>query len=243
MILSLLALAVAPGCAIVFYIYYKDKYDPEPMRNLVIAFFLGVLSIVPAILLEKKLQPVLMQYVEPYSITYFTVFAFIVVALSEELSKYVMLRFWAYPHKEFDEPLDGITYSVMISMGFATLENIHYVMQFGFATGVMRMFLSVPAHGAFGVLMGYHVGLAKFDPSHAWKHRLKGLLLATFFHGSFDFFLFLQNSPVVKQYISNGLLVTGAVVSYLIAMRMSLKSIKLHQELSKHAWIEKSLRT
>jgi hypothetical protein len=54
MILSLLALAVAPGCAIVFYIYYKDKYDPEPMRNLVIAFFLGVLSIVPAILLEKN---------------------------------------------------------------------------------------------------------------------------------------------------------------------------------------------
>jgi RsiW-degrading membrane proteinase PrsW (M82 family) len=121
----------------------------------------------------------------------------------------------------------------MISMGFATLENIGYVLNYGFKTGVIRMFLSVPSHGAFAVLMGYHVGLAKFDPPHAIQHIVKGLLLAIFFHGAFDFFLFLQNSSQVKQYVSNGLLLSGALVAWYIAIRMSVKSIRLHEELSR----------
>ena len=124
MVLSLLALAVAPGCAIVFYIYWKDKYDKEPIRNLVISFVLGMLAIIPAIFIQLWLQPTLKHYFPNNTISYFSLFAFVVVALSEELCKFAILRFYAYPHKDFDEPFDGITYSVMVSMGFATLENI-----------------------------------------------------------------------------------------------------------------------
>src|SRR5206468_175818 len=132
-------------------------------------------------------------------------------------------------NKAFNEPFDGIIYSVMIGMGFATLENIGYVLNYGFKTGIIRMFLSVPSHGAFAVLMGYHVGLAKFDAPNAIKHMVKGVLLAIFFHGSFDFFLLLQNSFQVKQYVSNGLLLSGALVAWSIAIRMSIRSIRLHQ--------------
>ncbi len=240
MVLSLLALAVAPGCAIVFYIYWKDRYDREPLKNILVCFFLGMLCILPAILAQRGLQPTLRFYFPHYTISYFSLFAFIVVALSEEISKFIMLRLYAYPHKEFDEPFDGITYSVMISMGFATLENIEYVFKFGFATGVLRMFLSVPAHAAFGVLMGYHTGLAKFDPKHSFRHMAKGVLLATFFHGAFDFFLFLQDSPQVTRYVSNGLLIAGALVSYAIAISISLRSIRMHHELSKQAYLAKN---
>ena len=240
MVLSLLALAVAPGCAIVFYIYWKDKYDKEPVKNLIAGFFLGVLSVLPAIYIQKALQPVLWHYFPDFSISYFTLFAFIVVALSEELCKFVMLRFYAYPHKDFDEPFDGITYSVIIGMGFATLENIEYVFKYGFTTGVIRMFLSVPAHGAFAVLMGYHVGLAKFDPKHAWRHMLKGILLATFFHGAFDFFLFLQDSPQVTRYVSNILLIGGSLLSYAVAITLSMRSIKLHHNISKQSYLAKN---
>src|ERR1044072_6085174 len=109
MVLSLLALAVAPGCAIVFYIYWKDKYDREPFKNLAICFLLGMLSIIPAIAIQSSLEPTLRQSFPHYPISYSSLFAFIVVGLSEELCKFMMLRLYAYPHKAFDEPFDGIT--------------------------------------------------------------------------------------------------------------------------------------
>ncbi len=233
MVLSLLALALAPGIAIVFYIYSKDKYDREPLKNLLISFLLGVLSTLPAILIQTALQPMLEHYFSIYSILYYVVFAFGLVAFSEEGSKYLMLRWYAYRQKAFNEPFDGIIYSVMVSMGFATFENVWYVLENGITTGILRMFLSVPAHAAFGVLMGYHAGLAKFDPVRSASRLWTGLLLAAFFHGAYDFFLFLQNNPNVTRYVSTSLLAGGAVVSYYVAMRMAFRSIRLHQALSK----------
>ncbi|HUP12017.1 MAG TPA: PrsW family glutamic-type intramembrane protease [Niastella sp.] len=231
--LSLLALAVAPGAAITLYIYSRDKYDREPLKPLLISFLLGMLATVPAIYIQTKLKHELNQYFPGFTILYFFLLSFILVAGSEEGSKYLMLRYYAYRNKAFNEPFDGIIYSIMISMGFATLENIGYVLQFGFQTGILRMFLSVPSHGAFAVLMGYHVGLAKFDKPRAIPHITKGLLLAIFFHGAFDFFLLLQNNFQVKQHVSNGLLISGALVMWYIAIRISIRSIRLHEELSR----------
>lgn len=231
--LSLLALAIAPGAAITIYIYSRDKYDREPLKPLLISFLLGMVATAPAIIIQTSLKPVLYLYFPGYTIWYYFLLSFIVVACSEEGCKFIMLRFYAYRNKAFSEPFDGIIYSVMISMGFATLENIGYVLNYGFKTGIIRMFLSVPMHGAFAVLVGYHVGLAKFDAARAVQHIVKGLLLAIFFHGAFDFFLLLQNSSQVKQHVSNGLLLSGALVAWYIAIRMSVKSIRLHEELSR----------
>src|SRR5438034_749553 len=130
--LSLLALAVAPGAAIAVYIYSKDKYDREPLNTLFFSFLLGMAATVPAIFIQETLQPVLYSYFPGYTIPYYSLLAFILVACSEEGSKYLMLRFYAYRNKAFNEPFDGIIYSVMISMGFATLENIQYVLHYGY---------------------------------------------------------------------------------------------------------------
>ena len=235
--LSLLALAIAPGAAITIYVYSRDKYDREPLKPLLISFLLGMVATAPAILIQTSLKPVLYLHFPGYTIWYYFLLSFIVVAISEEGIKYVMLRFYAYKNKAFNEPFDGIIYSVMIGMGFATLENIGYVLNYGFKTGIIRMFLSVPSHGAFAVLLGYHVGLAKFDAPRAIQHIIKGLLLAIFFHGAFDFFLLLQGSTQVKQYVSNSLLIGGALLAWYIAIRMSIKSIRLHQELSKKHYL------
>ena len=74
-------------------------------------------------------------------IFYVAVYSYLIVALSEEGSKFLMLRLIPYRRKAFDDPFDGIVYAVMVSMGFATLENIGYVMQHGMGTGLLRMFL------------------------------------------------------------------------------------------------------
>ena len=231
--LSLLALAVAPGAAITLYIYSRDKYDREPLKPLLISFLLGMVATAPAIIIQTRLKHELNQFFPGFTIWYFFLLSFILVAGSEEGSKYLMLRFYAYRNKAFNEPFDGIIYSVMISMGFATLENIGYVLEFGFRTGILRMFLSVPSHAAFAVLMGYHVGLAKFDKPRAVQHIIKGLILAIFFHGAFDFFLLLQNNFQVRQHVSNGILISGALVMWYIAIRISIRSIRLHEELSR----------
>ena len=236
----LIALALAPGLAIIFYFYSKDTYDREPLKNLVISFLLGMVSTIPAFIIQTLSQSELLLFFQTKSIPYYALFAFVVVGLGEEFSKFIMLRYYSYRRKAFNEPLDGIIYSVMVSMGFATLENIGYVMQGGYATAFMRMFLSVPAHAAFGVVMGYHAGLAKFDPAHSVAHLGKGLLLAAFFHGAYDFFLFLQESSEVTQFISAGLLFAGAVVSYWIVIRMARRSLRLHRELSKQDFIRRN---
>ncbi len=228
----LLALSIAPGIAISLYIFLKDRFNREPGLNLLLCFFLGCLSVIPAIIIQLFTAKPFEQFFTN-EIVYTAFFAYIIVALSEEWSKYLALRFYAFRKKSFDEPYDGIVYSVMVGMGFATVENIGYVMQHGISTAILRMFLSVPAHGTFAILMGYFVGKAKFKPEKRVYYNMVGLLLATFFHGTFDFFLFLQSSNVMNQYISDGLLFAGAVASFIVAIWLSRKAIREHVKTSK----------
>lgn len=228
----LLLLAIAPGIAICLYIYAKDKFNREPASYLLWSFILGVLSALMAVIIELIGEPVLSTIVKADSFQYQVALAFIVVAAAEEGCKYFMLKRYAYRKPEFDEPFDGIIYSVMVSMGFATLENIMYVFQNGVATGFLRMFLSVPAHASFAVLMGYYVGLAKFSGAREGSLLMKGFLLAVLFHGMFDCFLFLADDKNVTQIVSGGLLTLGALISWFIAIRLSLRAIRTHQNLS-----------
>ncbi|HLF47305.1 MAG TPA: GNAT family N-acetyltransferase [Chitinophagaceae bacterium] len=232
--MTLLALAIAPGLAICLYIFLKDTHNKEPKRLLLASFLLGILAIIPPFFIEYNFITFLGN-----GIIHTGIYAYAVVAFSEELSKFLVLRYYCYNRKSFDEPLDGIVYSVMVSMGFATIENISYVLEYGYHTAFVRMFLSVPAHATFAIVMGYFVGKAKFDQANSLKYMITGLFWAVFFHGTFDFFLFLQKSPEIKPYVSEGLLFAGAVVSYIIAIRLSRKHIKLHQQLSKQLFLNK----
>jgi protease PrsW len=227
--MGLLALAIAPGIFICFFIYARDRYNREPLGLLVWAFVLGMLSTIPAVVIQLAFGDVSGK-IATSTIGATAFFAYCIVGLSEEASKFFMLRAFLYKRKAFDDPFDGIIYSVMVGMGFATLENILYVLQHGYATGVLRMFLSVPAHGTFAVLMGYFTGLAKFHPGKRMLYFLLAILLPVLFHGTFDFFLFLGQTV---------LHMAGAIASFLIAIFLSLKAIKHKQRLSK-AYMEQN---
>ena len=221
--MGLLAIAIAPGIAICLFIYLKDKYNREPFWLMVFSFIMGMLAILPAVVLQIAFtKPV--ERIMGEGIFYVAVFSYLIIALSEEGSKFLALRFIPYRRKAFDDPFDGIVYAVMVSMGFATLENIGYVTNYGLSTGITRMFLSVPAHATFGVLMGYHVGLAKFDPANKRRHMVLAIFWPVLFHGTFDFFLFVGKT---------WLYFAGAVVSFIVAVRLSLKLIRKKQEISK----------
>ena len=220
--MGLLALAMAPGIAICLFIYFKDKYNREPLGLLILSFFMGVLSIIPAIILQMALtKPV--EKLMGEGVFYTAVFSYLIVALSEEGSKFLALRLLPFRRKAFDDPFDGIVYAVVVSMGFATLENILYVTNHGIGTGILRMFLSVPAHATFGVLMGYHLGLAKFDPANKRRHLMLAIFWPVLFHGTFDFFLFVGNTWMHFA---------GAVISFIVAVKLSLKLIRRKQSMS-----------
>lgn len=216
--LTLLGLAVAPGVAIALYVYFRDKYDKEPLSLLLKTFFAGFFVVIIAALVESMF----MELFPTDNTNYFSTIinTFIFVGLTEELSKYICLYAVAYPKADFNEPFDGITYAVMVSMGFATSENIMYVMQGGMHVAVLRIFTAVPAHATFGVMMGYFVGLAKFK-NHRAPLLLIGIGTATFFHGLYDFFLTIDSIE---------LLALGALVSLTIGVRFSFKAMKLLNE-------------
>ena len=68
---------------------------------------------------------------------------------------------FAWNHPAFDYRFDAVVYCVFAALGFAALENILYVAQFGFAVAVSRALLSVPGHCFFAVYMGIYLGQAK----------------------------------------------------------------------------------
>lgn len=219
----LIVLAILPSLAICYWIYLQDRYEREPFSLLFKAFVVGCASTIPAMLLQIQFQ----DWQNEDSLLATAIFAFGIVGFTEELSKFVLMRFFIYPLDEFNEPMDGIVYAVMVSMGFATVENLMYV--FGenndgsISTAIGRAFTAVPAHAAFAVLMGSYMGLAKFVPERRNFYMFTGLGLAVFFHGLYDFFL-LQ-----KVYEGLGALAIGALVWGISAARYL---IRFGQELS-----------
>lgn len=147
--MNLLLAAIAPVLIIIIYIYIKDKYEKEPKRLLLISFVFGaIVSIIITTVLYLVFD-VLLPLTNDQSVWQQFVKAFFVVALTEEFSKYVIVRYVAQPRRAFNEPFDGIMYAVMVSMGFAATENIFYVIVGGYEVAVLRAFTAVPAHATF----------------------------------------------------------------------------------------------
>ena len=217
--MHLLLMALAPIVTIIAYIYFKDKYEKEPTKLLIISFLLGaIISVIITTILYSFFN-LFVPLQNKLSIWEQFKQAFFVVGFSEELSKYLIVLLYAQRHKEFNEPFDGIVYAVMVSMGFAATENVMYVMQSGASTALLRAFTAVPAHATFGILMGYFMGKAKFAPNKLFLN-LCGLSLAILFHGAYDFFLFIDFVPGIW---------IGAFISLGIGVLLSRKAIKIHQ--------------
>lgn len=215
--LILLALALAPGFAIGVYIYLKDHHEREPIGLLLRAFFFGILSVPVTLLISSGIDQFIT--IDESSMTEQAVHAFLIVALVEEFSKFIFVRSILYRSSHFNEPFDGIVYSVMVSMGFATFENLLYVSSGGMGTAIMRMFTAVPAHATFAVLMGFYLGKAKFEHKKSY-YALHALGVATLFHGAYDYCLFVSWVPGI---------VLGALVSLVVGIWLSKKAIRIHQ--------------
>ena len=220
--MNLLFLATVPVLVVIIYIYIKDKFDKEPKKLLFFNFLFGATISVLVSTILYYLYDLLLPHPNAMKVFHQFLKAFFMVALVEEFSKYLIVRFYAQPKKEFNEPLDGIIYAVMVSMGFAFVENLLYVFKGGVNVALSRAFTAIPAHAVFAILMGYFMGIAKFS-KHKTKWNLIGLSLAILFHGSYDFFLFINFIPGIT---------IGALISLLVGVFLAKKAIIRLQNIS-----------
>jgi RsiW-degrading membrane proteinase PrsW (M82 family) len=236
-VLSLLALAAAPSAAITFYLYWNDEYEKEPKRLIRKSFLFGIVSILITSVLGAIVYPLLgiddaklVSGQSEYSLFHMFVFTFFGVGLVEEFSKWIMIRTKIFRWVNFNEPYDGILYSVMVSLGFATLENVLYIFgseaaetNGGLITGVLRAFTAVPVHAICGVIMGYYVGKVKFGEIDKTRNMILSFLAPAAFHGAYDFFAFLDWVPGI---------IAGALVSVLVGLVLAKKAIDEHKQSS-----------
>ncbi|HUV08836.1 MAG TPA: PrsW family glutamic-type intramembrane protease [Spirochaetia bacterium] len=215
-ILFSVAMAVVPALVLLVYYYRQDRNKPEPKGLILKVFVIGVVSTLPAILLELLVSA----FEDPaaWPPLFFALFeAFIVAALCEEFIKLSVVRLFAYNNVSFDEVMDGIVYTVVASLGFACMENILYVLDKGWVTAVLRAFTAVPMHALASGMMGFYIGKAKFAASKQEEKSLikRGLFVAIGIHGAYDFLLF-----IVPLY---GLIPAAGIIPILILTYRALR--------------------
>ena len=200
MIEILIWAAVIPSIILIILVLKQDKIESEPIGLLIKLFFFGALTTLPAGLLETWGEMGIMAITRDKDMQTLLMFL-ICVPLVEEGLKYIALA-TTWKHEAFNFTFDGIVYAVIVSLGFATLENILYVMNYmSLQVALVRGILSVPLHCTCGVFMGYFYGMARNHNAHG-EHsrsvleRLLALIVPLFIHGLYDFALSVDSNAI-----------------------------------------------
>ena len=195
----MILMAVLPALLLMRFVYRLDSYEKESSRLLLRLILLGVLAGFLSMILESVGMKLLsLTSVDPQSPRYIILMAFLVVALVEEGMKYLLMHIKVWKSPEFDFRFDGIVYAVFVSLGFAAMENIMYVLGYGMQVVFARALMAIPAHMSFAVVFGVFYGRARqlANAGHmltARLHILAGFALAVFFHGFYDTCAMLAN--------------------------------------------------
>ena len=189
----ILLAALLPCIVLLYYVYKKDKVESEPTGLLIKLFIFGCISTIPAIILEMVGTNVLTAIgLDPSSMLFILIENFLVVGFSEEFSKRFMLKLGSWKDPNFNYLFDGVVYAVFVSVGFAALENVGYIMSFGLEVAPIRGLAAIPLHAICGMFMGHAYGLAKYYEKagnySASKSAMKmSLVIPMLIHGFYDF--------------------------------------------------------
>lgn len=190
---------IAPAIFWICYFYYKDRFQPEPIRNLGISYLLGIATAFACIKFYGLL-PFVGLPDDPSALMnshriQFLLYSLGVTGVVEEFFKLLPFLFIITKFKAFDEKIDGIIYASMIALGFASFENISYLAYMDGLELVGRAFASPLTHTIFSSIWGYAIGVARIYKKSILTASLWSILLAAFIHGIFNFF---TTSPALR---------------------------------------------
>lgn len=179
--------ALLPPILLLLFVWHKDA-TKEPFLQLLKAVIFGALICIPAVFWESFMGALLFNGEEPTTIIGTTLNAFLCAAVPEETLKLIALWLVLRRSPYFDEHFDGIVYAVCVSLGFAAVENVGYVLNHEEAwvsVAVTRALMAIPGHYAFAVFMGYYYSMYHFvrrDTTTA----ISILLVPVLAHGIYD---------------------------------------------------------
>ena len=229
----LLFLAILPVLLILLFVYTKDK-NKEPKFLLLKLFISGFISCGLVLFFSAYLERISDVFSPLVTKNFFgqIVYAFVGVALVEEISKWIMVYLIGYNNKEFDETYDGLVYAVFVSLGFAFVENLVYVfISSSIYTAVIRALCAVPSHACDAIFMGYHISIAKKYSIKRNKkkeriHLILSLLVPTVIHGVYDYCLLSGYKILIIVFIAFIIVMYFISVSTLNDLSESNKNIK-----------------
>lgn len=183
--------AILPAVILMIYIYRKDT-RPEPTRLILKGFLFGGIATFVSTLISGPLQQLGLFTDTPTTFAQCLSVSFFGAAIPEECAKLLMLWLLLRRMPEFDERYDGIVYGAAIGLGFATFENVLYVLGAGMdwiTVSIARAFLAVPGHLAFAVVMGYYYSMNHFYGKNSLDGhgaKVKMILYPILMHGTYD---------------------------------------------------------
>ncbi len=231
---KLLPLAILPSILLGTYIYIKDKEEKESLKLLTKLFISGIVACFLSVLLTYALN--FLTSINIFDVDYnnikeVLIHAFITVALIEETSKWLFTYFLTKNNKEYNYSFDIIIYSAFVSLGFATFENILYILASRrLDVAIIRLFTTVPGHLFFSIFMGYF--LLKLRTLKNTNQNLKkqlykilSIIVPTLLHGFFDFCIMIKSINLIIIFIF--FLGFLYVTSYFFVETLSDEDVKL----------------
>ena len=209
--MTTLLITIVPSFLILLYFFFSDKFK-EPKSTVAIVFVLGILICLPAGILNNFMFVNFGGEGSGKDLTH----SFLGPAWTEEILKFLVLYAIVLRRAEFNEPMDGIVYGVVASLGFATYENYDYVFRLAETwdiapqqLAIWRSYSAVPMHGLNGCIMGFYFGMYAFTANKTFL--VLSLLIPFLLHGFYNFL--------------------GHPFHYIVVVGMLIYAIKLHNNL------------
>ena len=188
--MAIFLLTFLPGLLILTYFIFSDRFK-EPKKVIITTFILGMVIGYPAGYLNYYIEQI---FSNGNIINDAFVGGAFAGALVEEILKFLILYFYIFKHKEFNEPMDAIVYGIVVSLGFALNENYDYVYNLAeqfkatsWEIALARSYSAIPMHAACGVIMGFYFGQNYFIEQG--RSFSLALIVPIIIHGSYNFLL------------------------------------------------------
>ncbi len=216
----LLAAAILPAVLLMCWVYRRDTVEREPGSLLLRLAVRGALCCLPAAALETLFGMALDYFVPPDTLLSSFLQTFLIIAVAEEGCKYFVLRKLTWNDPNFNYRFDGIVYGVFVSLGFAALENVVYLFQYGPPVLLSRGLISIPGHCTFGIFMGlFYANSKQADIYNSGRGHRRNQWLAfwvpVLLHGFFDFCL-MSGSTVLTMLFWGFVLAIDALAVYVV---------------------------
>jgi len=207
------------------YHYHKDRHIPEPPANLFLCFVLGLLAAGLSKGMYVALDPLGLRLdaVELAATDGAALLAYALLAIGpiEELAKMLPFLVIVLRFKAFDEPLDGIVYASFIALGYAAVENFHYLDFLTSLEALARGFAGPVIHMVFASIWAYWITRAWLARRSLVKPIVLSFLLTAGLHGFYDF--------MVLRYPVSALPIAAAMIGAIWIWRLRLMR-RMHED-------------